>query len=446
MKRQRIAIIGAGMSGLACAYELNKQGCDVTVFEKDAEVGGRAGTRREKGYPFDLGAQFLNNGYSQARKYCEELGIEAQWRVLNPSTHHLYHDGQLHCISFTTVGEFLGLSFYSRMARLRLLMCYLRLQRQARGLDLYDLSNISEEFDQVSAKDYILKWGGQEVLDYAFDSMIATYHFHGAEDLSLGCLLGAMSAIGPNFTYDYFTDGIDTLARTFEQHVRVCKGQAVEKVNMGQNGICLTINDGHEIFDSVVIATTASTAKQILGTPSEAQAKLLDTVRFSSTINAGFRVPSALITNLAMVAVPNSQNGNICCYFNQNSKYPWRFDGGQTLVNVFLRDECAKQYLNASDEEIWRFMESEFIKVCPPLKPVPDRVFRHDLQRWPEAIPKYSTGYVSLAKNFWENGQGDQNVYLCGDYLNAPWMEGSLRCGKKVAERILQDANKQLIN
>ena len=36
----KVAVIGAGPAGLACADELNKRGYKVTVYEKDEEVGG----------------------------------------------------------------------------------------------------------------------------------------------------------------------------------------------------------------------------------------------------------------------------------------------------------------------------------------------------------------------------------------------------------------------
>lgn len=51
----RIAVIGAGMAGLASAALLARDGYRVTVLEKQAQVGGRAGSWEKDGYRFDTG-------------------------------------------------------------------------------------------------------------------------------------------------------------------------------------------------------------------------------------------------------------------------------------------------------------------------------------------------------------------------------------------------------
>ncbi len=40
MSKKRVAVMGAGPMGLAVAYQLVKDGHDVTVFEADDRVGG----------------------------------------------------------------------------------------------------------------------------------------------------------------------------------------------------------------------------------------------------------------------------------------------------------------------------------------------------------------------------------------------------------------------
>jgi len=61
-KTNSIAIIGAGISGLAAAHILVDAGHKVTLFEKDTGVGGRATTRQRSGFIYDHGAQYIKGG------------------------------------------------------------------------------------------------------------------------------------------------------------------------------------------------------------------------------------------------------------------------------------------------------------------------------------------------------------------------------------------------
>jgi phytoene desaturase len=56
---RRIGIVGAGLGGVAAALRLAHEGCEVTVFEKTAEVGGRAKTVRVGDVTMDAGPTLL---------------------------------------------------------------------------------------------------------------------------------------------------------------------------------------------------------------------------------------------------------------------------------------------------------------------------------------------------------------------------------------------------
>lgn len=55
MKKQTAHIIGSGFAGLATAASLSQKGIDVTVFEKNQTIGGRARQFQEQGFTFDMG-------------------------------------------------------------------------------------------------------------------------------------------------------------------------------------------------------------------------------------------------------------------------------------------------------------------------------------------------------------------------------------------------------
>lgn len=55
----KVAVIGAGVSGLSCARRLRKHRIRVHVFEKSRGPGGRSSTRRTNHFQFDHGAQYF---------------------------------------------------------------------------------------------------------------------------------------------------------------------------------------------------------------------------------------------------------------------------------------------------------------------------------------------------------------------------------------------------
>ncbi|HEY9289800.1 MAG TPA: phytoene desaturase family protein [Microlunatus sp.] len=55
----RVVVIGAGLAGLSAACRIAAQGHDVTVIERDREIGGRAGVLRRDGFTFDTGPTVL---------------------------------------------------------------------------------------------------------------------------------------------------------------------------------------------------------------------------------------------------------------------------------------------------------------------------------------------------------------------------------------------------
>jgi hypothetical protein len=67
VNNKKIAIIGAGLAGLNCARLLEKD-YKVTLFEKNAQVGGRILSIKENGYILDHGFQVFLPDYPEAQK------------------------------------------------------------------------------------------------------------------------------------------------------------------------------------------------------------------------------------------------------------------------------------------------------------------------------------------------------------------------------------------
>lgn len=77
-KKHKIYIIGAGISGLIAALELEKAGYHPTIIEASENVGGRVKTDFYKGYQLDHGFQVLLTAYPAAKKYLDYKKLELQ--------------------------------------------------------------------------------------------------------------------------------------------------------------------------------------------------------------------------------------------------------------------------------------------------------------------------------------------------------------------------------
>ena len=59
MLKKKIAVLGAGLGGLAAAIHLSSKGYDVTLFEKNEDSGGKIGIIQENGFTFDTGPSVI---------------------------------------------------------------------------------------------------------------------------------------------------------------------------------------------------------------------------------------------------------------------------------------------------------------------------------------------------------------------------------------------------
>ena len=78
---KNIAIIGAGMTGLSLAYNL--QGNNISIFDKSWRPGGRVSTRKHGDLLFDHGAHYLstNNNIGQLKKVLNEINTTKEVEI-----------------------------------------------------------------------------------------------------------------------------------------------------------------------------------------------------------------------------------------------------------------------------------------------------------------------------------------------------------------------------
>jgi protoporphyrinogen oxidase len=90
MENEReVIIIGAGISGLIAAIELEKQGVQPVIYEASDRVGGRVKTDKLDGFKLDHGFQVLLTAYPEAQKYLDYEALDL--KTFSPGA--LIYDG-----------------------------------------------------------------------------------------------------------------------------------------------------------------------------------------------------------------------------------------------------------------------------------------------------------------------------------------------------------------
>ncbi len=94
--RKRVGIIGGGGGGLAAALRLRQAGCQVILFEKNEQVGGKMSRLCHEGFHFDLGPTVLTMPFV-LRDLCEHVGVSLeerlQLRPVEPTCRYHWSDG-----------------------------------------------------------------------------------------------------------------------------------------------------------------------------------------------------------------------------------------------------------------------------------------------------------------------------------------------------------------
>ncbi|MDD5155520.1 MAG: phytoene desaturase family protein [Candidatus Omnitrophica bacterium] len=93
---KKIAIVGAGIGGLAAAARLSNKSHDVEVFEKLPECGGRTHLLQDKGFKFDMGPSFvmMPDFFEEVFNYCgQDIKDYLDLQALDPSYKIFYPDG-----------------------------------------------------------------------------------------------------------------------------------------------------------------------------------------------------------------------------------------------------------------------------------------------------------------------------------------------------------------
>lgn len=427
----RVAVVGAGISGLSCAFRLQQQGHDVRVFEAEPEVGGRMNTTHVEGFAVDTGVNLLLANYSRLHALSQELGIADQIFDFHSGAGGILRDHELNSFTPSNVFDVLRYRGVSFLSRIRLVLYFIRAFRFTSSLDFFDLSageDPDADRDAYSAASERL---GEEVAAYIVDPFVRTFHFHSARQMSMKYFdaLVALFLGTHDFKPQGFRGFMQTLPRALEEQLDVATGSPVSLVQPVAAGVDV---DG-ERFDAAVLAVPAPIALAMLAPPTADQLEVLSRTTYAPTLSVAFRCPLSVAEDFEGIWIPYHESGLISECSNETCK------GASTetacVINFGLHTEAAAVWLDRSDEDVFAAVSAEWERLFPRYAGALKGLH---VQRWPLAMPIYGPGHVERVRQFWNRSQDDGRVYLCGDYLNHPWVEGSIRCGERVAAMVAE--------
>ncbi len=153
----RVAIIGAGISGLALAYYLQKLGVAYDLFEASSQVGGVMRTLKTSGYLLELGPNSLQTS-TELKELIRELKLDKEVLPANPLEHQRYvlRNGEYHQLP-TSPFSLLTNNFFSWKTRYRILQ-----EKDVPPADI-DYETVSQFFERRF---------GKGVVDYAVNPLV----------------------------------------------------------------------------------------------------------------------------------------------------------------------------------------------------------------------------------------------------------------------------------
>ena len=177
-----VAIVGAGLSGLACARTLHDSGATVTVFERSGDVGGRLSTRRTEVGGFDHGAQYFTARTPSFQQTVEDWVAQGQAGVWPARVVKLAGDGQPNGASDTVV-RYVGIPAMGALAHALMQDLDIRFEQMITRLEPVGVGKAARWTLQRPADPEELH--GIEVTEGLYDAVVvAIPPLHGAQLLA----------------------------------------------------------------------------------------------------------------------------------------------------------------------------------------------------------------------------------------------------------------------
>jgi oxygen-dependent protoporphyrinogen oxidase len=449
MTLRRIAIVGAGMTGLALAHRLVARAAevfDVQVFEAASRVGGHAHTTQQDGYLIEAGPNGWLDRYPAPRAMVEELGLASSLVEASAAAKRRYvvRGGRLRRApdSPPTLLTSDALSVSGRVRVLAEALVPARRDGGEETIDAFARRRLGAEAADALVDPMIagITAGDSRTLslDAAFPMMRALEREHGS--LIRGFVarrsagVPAPRLVAPRAGMSALVDALCTAIG----RERIALGARVTSVGRA-GGAWLVAFDGraaHEA-DAIVLATPAHASAAMVRELDPALAATLAGVRFAGVAVVAFAYRTS--------DVPRSLDGygylttraERCATLGvvwESSLFQGRAPDGHALLRVILGGERRPDVAGMPIDDVVALARRELeavlgVRAAPVL---------HGAIAWPNAIAQYVVGHTARVAEARALAARHEGLHLAGTSYDGNSFAGAVASGRALADRLLE--------
>ena len=269
--KKSVAIVGAGIGGMAAAYDLVQAGHQVTIFEKDNHVGGLASGVKEPHWDWSV-EKYYHHWFATDQHMLgliDELGWQDKVRFPRPYT-VVYHEGKFYPFdSYLNALLFPGLGWGINKIRFGLVGLYLR------------LTNDWHSLEKSTVDAWMRKWAGEHVYRTMWEPLLVGKFGDHYKDVNMAWMWARLKARTTRL--GTFEGGFQAFADLFAQRlkelgVEIQLDTLVSTVTSQPGGrLLLDLGDGSQTFDQCLVTSSPGFMAHLVPTlPDEYLASLLN--------------------------------------------------------------------------------------------------------------------------------------------------------------------------
>lgn len=453
----RVAIVGAGIAGLAAAFFLQQHGrdTDTVVFEECDRTGGKIRTDDVDGFVLEAGPDSFLASKPEGIALCRALGLEERLQGTDERHRRTFvlAGGRLHPLP-----EGLSGLVPARLEPLRASTLFSDAGKRRLAAEP-DVPARRETTDE-SLRDFMVRRFGVEVYDRLIEPLMAGIYAGEGACLSLqatfpqlatmereaGSLLRAMAArppapSGPQRSGFLTPVGgmgeIVTALRSRLATSRVRTSSGVRSLSRENAGYRLMLCSGDTLTcDSVILATPAHVSARLLNDLAPDLAGTLGEIPYASTatVSLAYRdadVPGDL--DGYGYIVPRAEERPVLACTWISSKFRHRAPEGYRLIRMFLGRYGQEQMLAGNDADLVALARDEAREVLG-ITATPSH---RRLYRWPLAMPQYCLGHLQRLAAIDRGLKGLPGIYLAGSSYRGVGIPDCIGSGERAARSVI---------